>query len=50
MKVAKLRPIFAELRAGLVPMVEAVMSQPPADDSCLHRHFPEAQQSRSAWT
>jgi len=44
MKVSLLRPLFAELRAQLVPIVQAITSQAPADDSCLHRHFPEAGQ------
>ncbi len=45
MKVSILRPLFARLRAQLVPIVQAITAQPPADDSCLHRHFPEAAQS-----
>ncbi len=44
MKVSLLRPLFAQLRQELVPVVEAITSQPPADDSCLHQHFSEAQQ------
>jgi carboxypeptidase Taq len=44
MKASSLRKIFAELKEQLVPIVEAITSQPPADDSCLHQHFPEAQQ------
>lgn len=44
MKAASLRSLFAELRQELVPIVEAITSQTPADDSCLHQHFPEAEQ------
>ncbi len=41
MTVASLRPLFAELRAALVPIVQALTAQPPADDRCLRQHFPE---------
>ncbi len=44
MKVSTLRPLFARLRDELVPLVEAITSQEPADDSCLHAHFPEEKQ------
>jgi hypothetical protein len=44
MKVSKIRPLFAELRTQLVPIVRAITSQPPADDSCLKQLYPEAQQ------
>lgn len=44
MKAASVRALFAELRAELVPIVKAVTSQPPADDSCLRKHYPEAEQ------
>lgn len=44
MTVAILRPLFAELRENLVPLVEAITSQAPTDDSCLRRQFPEAKQ------
>ncbi len=44
MKVSTIRPLFAELRKQLVPIAEAITWQAPADDSCLHLHFPEAQQ------
>jgi carboxypeptidase Taq len=44
MKASTIRAIFSELRSQLVPLVEAITSQPPADDSCLRRTFPEAQQ------
>ncbi len=44
MKTAELRQVFAELRDRLVPLVQALVDQPPTDDSCLHRGFPEAAQ------
>ncbi len=44
MRVSTLRPLFAQLRERLVPLVEAITAQPPADDSCLHQHFPEEKQ------
>jgi len=44
MKASSVRAVFAELRARLVPIVQAITSQPPADDSCLRGHFPEDQQ------
>ena len=48
MKASSVRALFAELRARLVPMVNAITSQPPADDSCLRQHYPEAQQLKFA--
>ncbi|MDH7487603.1 MAG: carboxypeptidase M32 [Anaerolineae bacterium] len=44
MKASFIRELFAELRQRLVPLVQAITAQPPADDSCLRQHFPEAQQ------
>ncbi len=44
MKASTVRALFAELREQLVPLVQSITSQPPADDSCLRKHFPEAQQ------
>jgi carboxypeptidase Taq len=44
MKAASVRALFAELRARLVPLVRAITAQPPADDSCLKQHAPEADQ------
>jgi carboxypeptidase Taq len=41
MKAASVRAIFSDLRAQLVPLVQAITAQEPADDSCLRRHFPE---------
>lgn len=44
MTVAQLRPLFAEFRRELVPIVDALTSQPIANDSCLRQDFPEHQQ------
>jgi carboxypeptidase Taq len=44
MKVSTVRPLFAELRAQLVPIVQAITAQPPADDACLKQLYPEDQQ------
>ncbi len=44
MKAATLRSLFADLRAQLVPLVQAITAQAPADDACLRHHFPGAPQ------
>lgn len=44
MKVSTVRPLFANLREQLVPIIGAITAQPTADDSCLHQTFPEARQ------
>jgi len=44
MTVETVRPLFAELRERLVPLVEKIIGQEPADAGCLHRHYPEAEQ------
>ena len=44
MKAASVRALFSELRAALVPIVRAVASRAPADDSCLRHAVPESQQ------
>jgi len=41
MKAATISALFAELRAQLVPIVQAIVAQPAADDSCLRQSFPE---------
>ncbi|HYJ33876.1 MAG TPA: carboxypeptidase M32 [Candidatus Binatia bacterium] len=38
MKAETIRALFTELRRRLVPLVQAITSRPPADNSCLHRH------------
>ena len=44
MKAESVRAVFAELREQLVPLVQAITAQEPADDSCLHQSFPEDEQ------
>lgn len=44
MTVDTLRPLFAELKSALVPMVETISAQPPSDDSCLKQRYPEREQ------
>ena len=44
MKASTVRALFTELRAALVPLVQAITSQPPPDDSCLRQRFPKADQ------
>ncbi|MEJ2732006.1 MAG: carboxypeptidase M32 [Anaerolineae bacterium] len=44
MKASTIGELFSQLREQLVPIVKAIADQPPADDSCLHQHFPEAKQ------
>lgn len=44
MKASSVRQIFAELRQELVPLVQAITDQEPADDSCLKQTFPSDKQ------
>jgi len=44
MKASTISQLFGELRKELVPMVQAITSQPPADDACLRRYYPQDQQ------
>jgi len=44
MQAATVREVFTQLREQLVPIVQAILAQPPADDSCLWNHYPENQQ------
>jgi carboxypeptidase Taq len=44
MKAESVRALFSELRQQLVPLVKTITEQPPADDSSLRQHFPEADQ------
>lgn len=48
MKASSVRALFKELRENLVPIVKAITSQSPADDSCLRKHYPEAEQLKFA--
>lgn len=44
MKASSVREVFARLREGLVPLVQAIKAQPQVDDSPLNGHFPPDQQ------
>ena len=44
MRAGSLRKLFQELRSAQVPIAQAILAQPPADDTCLRQHFPEAEQ------
>ena len=44
MKATTLRKLFANLRREMIPIVQAITSQPPADDSCLRQNYPQADQ------
>ena len=44
MKASTVSAIFAELREQLVPIVQAITAQPPADDACIRQTFPKEQQ------
>jgi carboxypeptidase Taq len=44
MTTASVRKLFGNLRAELVPLVEAIAGQAPADDACLHGSFGETAQ------
>ncbi len=44
MKAASVSSLFADLRARLVPIAKAITDQPPADDSCLRKTYPENEQ------
>jgi len=44
MTVDAVRTLFAELRAGLVPLIDQICARPAADDRCLHGDFPEEAQ------
>lgn len=46
MKADSVQALFAELRQALVPLVEAITSQPQVDDSCVHEFYPEAAQAQ----
>jgi carboxypeptidase Taq len=44
MTVATIRPLFAELRSFLTPLVHAIAAKPETDDSCVFQYFPEDKQ------
>ncbi|MEM7032819.1 MAG: carboxypeptidase M32 [Chloroflexota bacterium] len=40
MTVAQIKPLFAELRNQLVPLVQAIQASDPVDATCLYQNFP----------
>ena len=44
MTVGAVRSLFTELRAGLVPLIDAIRGRPQVDDGCLTGDFPESVQ------
>jgi carboxypeptidase Taq len=44
MTVETVRTLFAELRAGLLPLIAAIRARPEHDDRCLSGEFPERAQ------
>lgn len=44
LKVSMIKPLFAELRRELVPLVRQITERPQVDDSCLKQQFKEAAQ------
>ena len=46
MTASTVRALFAELREQLVPLAQAIIARPVADDACLRQPFPEAEQWR----
>jgi carboxypeptidase Taq len=44
MRANSVRALFADLRAQLTPIVQAITSQPVADDACLRQAYPTDQQ------
>ncbi len=44
MRSAEVSRIFEELKAELLPLIAVITSADGVDDSCLHGHFPVAQQ------
>lgn len=44
MRASEIRDLFARLRAGLTPIIRAIVAQPPIDDSCLRKYYPRNDQ------
>jgi carboxypeptidase Taq len=44
MRAESIQKLFAELRLRLVPLLKAIKDRPLADDSCLRKTYPEADQ------
>lgn len=45
MRASTVRAVFDNLRRQLVPLVQAITTQPPADEACLHRTYPREGQA-----
>ena len=45
MKAASVSAVFSDLREQLVPIVQAITAQEPADDTCLHLGYPVSGQT-----
>ncbi len=48
LKASNLSALFTELRNELVPIVQAITSQPAIDDACLRQFYPEKDQETFA--
>ena len=44
MTASTISNLFSDLREQLVPIVQAIVTQPTANDECLHQEFPEQEQ------
>lgn len=44
MTASTISSLFTDLREQLVPIAQAIVTQPTADDECLHQEFPEQEQ------
>ncbi len=44
MSATSIQAVFADLRAQLVPLVQAITAQPPVVPTCIRQYFPEAEQ------
>jgi carboxypeptidase Taq len=44
MKTTFLRSLFAQLRRELIPIVQSITAQAPADDACLKQYYPKDDQ------
>lgn len=44
MQTSRVRAVFSDLRVQLVPLLQAIIAQPPVDDGSLHQHYPEDKQ------
>ena len=50
MTVARIRPVFAELRTGLISLLDRISDSKQVDDGALRNHFPSAQQTKFSST